>query len=49
MPNSAGVDPYQILIIGFPANASAGSPCPAGITGASFCSAAQSIDIQVGL
>ncbi len=47
--NSAGVDPYQILIIGFPANASAGSPCPAGITGASFCSAAQSIDIQVGL
>jgi Subtilase family len=46
--NSSGVDPYQILIIGFPANASAGSPCPAGIT-AAFCSAAQTLDIQVGL
>ena len=30
MPTPAGVDPYQILIIGFPANATAGSPCPAG-------------------
>ncbi len=47
--NSAGVDPYQILIIGFPANASTGSPCPAGFTGVSFCSAAQTISVQVGL
>jgi hypothetical protein len=45
--NSTGVDPYQILILGFPANATAGSPCPAGVT-ATFCSAAQAIDIQVG-
>jgi subtilisin family serine protease len=47
--NSAGVDPYQILIIGFPANASTGSPCPAGFTGVTFCSAAQTISVQVGL
>jgi hypothetical protein len=46
--NSTGVDPYQILIIGFPANATTGSACPAGFT-ASFCSASQTIDVQVGL
>jgi hypothetical protein len=46
--NSTGVDPYQILIIGFPANATMGSPCPAGIT-ATVCSAAQTIYVQVGL
>jgi hypothetical protein len=46
--NSAGVDPYQILIIGFPANATTGSTCPTGIT-ATVCSAAQTINVQVGL
>jgi subtilisin family serine protease len=48
--NRAGVDAYQILVLGFPANATSGSPCPAGFpTSVSFCSAAQTIQIQVGL
>ena len=46
--NSVGVDPYQVLVIGYPANATTGSPCPAGNT-ATVCSAAQSITVQVGL
>ena len=46
--NATGVDPYQILIIGYPANATGGSACPAGV-GATTCSAAQNITLQVGL
>ena len=47
--NNTGTDPYQILILGFPANAAdTGIACPTGST-ASFCSAAQSVSIQVGL
>jgi hypothetical protein len=46
--NSTGVDPYQVLVIGYPANATTGSPCPAGLT-ATVCSAAQTITVQVGL
>jgi hypothetical protein len=46
--NSTGVDPYQILVIGYPANATGGSACPTGV-GATTCSAAQNITIQVGL
>ena len=46
--NSTGVDPYQVLVIGYPANATTGSTCPAGLT-ATVCSAAQNITIQVGL
>jgi subtilisin family serine protease len=52
--NPIGMDPDQILVIGFPANASAtsGTTCPSGPDGkplASVCSAAQTISIQVGL
>ncbi len=47
--NNIGTDPYQILILGFPANATdTGVTCPTGST-ASFCSAAQDISVQVGL
>lgn len=47
--NNTGTDPYQVLILGFPANATdTGIACPTGDT-ATFCSAAQSVDIQVGL
>ena len=47
--NNTGTDPYQILILGFPANAAnTGIACPTGYT-ATFCSAPQSISIQVGL
>ncbi len=46
--NNTGTDPYQILILGFPASAASGSACPQGDT-ASFCSDAQQIVIQVGL
>jgi hypothetical protein len=46
--NNTGTDPYQILILGFPAAATSGSACPNGDT-ASFCSDAQQIVIQVGL
>jgi subtilisin family serine protease len=47
--NNLTTDPYQILIVGFPANAAdTGIACPSGST-ASFCSAAQSISVQVGL
>ena len=45
--NNTGTDPYQILILGFPAAAASGSACPTGAT-ASFCSDAQQIVIQVG-
>ena len=51
--NSTGVDPYQILVIGFPANATANgsTTCPNdqnGVPLATVCSAAQSITVQVG-
>jgi hypothetical protein len=48
--NNAGVDPYQILVVGYPADAAAstGVACPSGFT-ATFCSASQTIQIQVGL
>jgi hypothetical protein len=46
--NSTGVDPYQILVLGYPANATGGSACPSGV-GATTCSAAQNITLQVGL
>jgi hypothetical protein len=46
--NNTGVDPYQILIIGYPANATANlNNCPAGYT-AKSCSTQQTIKIQVG-
>jgi hypothetical protein len=49
--NSTGVDPYQILIIGFPASATAGSICPSQSPGftPTVCSASQTIQVQVGL
>jgi hypothetical protein len=53
--NSAGVDPYQILVIGYPAddpaNAGNGVACPADydLPAGTTCSAAQNITIQVGL
>ncbi|HUL19684.1 MAG TPA: S8 family serine peptidase, partial [Steroidobacteraceae bacterium] len=46
--NSTGVDPYQVLVIGYPANATTGSTCPPGLT-STVCSAAQTITVQVGL
>jgi len=47
--NSPGVDSYQILVIGFPADASSGSACPSQLAPATVCSAAQTIQIQIGL
>ena len=53
--NSTGVDSYQILVIGFPANATASgstTTCPNdqnGVPLATVCSAPQSITVQVGL
>ena len=51
-PNSTGVDPYQILVIGFPANAAApdGVACAGNLQGlATLCSPEQDIQVQVGL
>ena len=51
-PNSTGVDPYQILVIGFPANAAApnGAACAGNLQGlATLCSPEQDIQVQVGL
>ncbi|MBS0578996.1 MAG: S8 family serine peptidase [Proteobacteria bacterium] len=46
--NNTGVDPYQILIIGYPANATPNlNNCPTGYT-AHSCSTQQTIKIQVG-
>jgi hypothetical protein len=49
--NSKGVDPYQILVFGYPANATNGSTCPSdyGLPAGATCSATQNITIQVGL
>jgi hypothetical protein len=49
--NPTGSDSYQILIIGYPANASIGPPCPSATPNPTptVCSAAQNIQIQVGL
>jgi hypothetical protein len=50
-PNSKGVDPYQILVVGYPASATNGVACPSdyGLPAGATCSAAQNITIQVGL
>lgn len=49
--NSVGVDPYQILVIGYPASATTGGACPSdyGLPAGATCTAAQNITIQVGL
>ena len=39
--NNIGDDPVQILLVGFPANATTGVACPAGIVGVTLCSAAR--------
>ncbi len=44
--NNTGVDPYQILVVGYPANATVGAACPSGYD-ATVCSAAQTVNIQV--
>ncbi len=49
--NSLGVDPYQILVIGYPASATNGGACPTdySLPAGATCTAAQNITIQVGL
>lgn len=49
--NSKGVDPYQILVVGYPASATNGPACPSdyGLPAGATCSSAQNITIQVGL
>jgi hypothetical protein len=49
--NSTGVDPYQILVFGYPASATNGPACPSdyGLPAGATCSASQNITIQVGL
>jgi hypothetical protein len=50
--NATGVDPYQILVVGFPANAAApnGTTCQGSLQGlATICSPEQDIQVQVGL
>jgi hypothetical protein len=49
--NSKGVDPYQILVVGYPASATNGPACPSdyGLPAGATCSATQNITIQVGL
>jgi Subtilase family len=49
--NSTGVDPYQILVVGYPASATNGGTCPSdyGLPAGATCSASQNITIQVGL
>lgn len=49
--NAAGTDPYQILVLGYPANATGGVACPTSAAPnftPSSCSAAQDITVQVG-
>jgi len=50
--NATGTDPYQILVLGYPANATGGVACAASGNPINFtptsCSAAQDITIQVG-
>jgi subtilisin family serine protease len=50
--NNTGVDPYQILVIGYPANATApnGTTCVGSLQGlATICSPEQDIQVRVGL
>ena len=50
--NHAGTDPYQILVIGYPASATGGATCapaPNGNFTPTTCSAQQTLSIQVGL
>src|SRR5262249_10217484 len=47
-PNDAGVDPYQVLVIGYPAQPAVTAACPAGYT-ATNGSAQRDITSQLGV
>lgn len=50
--NATGTDAYQLLVLGYPANATGGVACPANKAPnytPTSCSAAQDISVQVGL